>query len=220
MHPCHFSQDPSHPALTPHSCPITTAGMMDPAYFVGRKAILGWLNDTFQMSLTKIEETASGAVACQILDMIYPGMRCLLSYGIRCMDARALERKMCLLQHLTLPTTELTGLALSFCARCAAPKLRGSPCHFDCNTPVPLCISRYTQALCLWPKFVGTHVQRINLYTITRSSSVYLMQKESANLWTCRSWSVPSTKITWSLCNGSSHSLIRIVQQTLKVMML
>lgn len=48
--------------------------MMDPAYFVGRKAILGWLNDTFQMSLTKIEETASGAVACQILDMIYPGM--------------------------------------------------------------------------------------------------------------------------------------------------
>lgn len=35
-------------------------GMMDPAYFVGRKAILEWLNGTFQMNLSKIEETASG----------------------------------------------------------------------------------------------------------------------------------------------------------------
>ena len=33
---------------------------MDPAYFVGRKAILDWLNNTFQMNLSKIEETASG----------------------------------------------------------------------------------------------------------------------------------------------------------------
>lgn len=70
------------------------AGMMDPAYFVGRKAILHWLNDTFQMNLSKIEETASGAlilclagtrqrvvqlrstagaVACAILDAVFPG---------------------------------------------------------------------------------------------------------------------------------------------------
>jgi len=48
-------------------------GMMDPAYFVGRRQILEWLNSTFSMSLTKIEQTASGAVACQIMDMIYPG---------------------------------------------------------------------------------------------------------------------------------------------------
>lgn len=37
------------------------AGMMDPAYFVGRRAILDWLNNTFHMNLAKIEETASGA---------------------------------------------------------------------------------------------------------------------------------------------------------------
>ena len=43
------------------------------AYFVGRRAILDWLNNTFSMNLGKIEETASGAVACQLLDALYPG---------------------------------------------------------------------------------------------------------------------------------------------------
>jgi hypothetical protein len=36
-------------------------------------AILEWLNTTFSFHITKIEETASGAVACQILDSIFPG---------------------------------------------------------------------------------------------------------------------------------------------------
>jgi hypothetical protein len=40
--------------------PFRVAGMMDPAYFVGRRAILDWTNNTFQMNLQKIEETASG----------------------------------------------------------------------------------------------------------------------------------------------------------------
>lgn len=35
--------------------------MMDPAFFVGRKAILDWLNETFHYNLNKVEETASGA---------------------------------------------------------------------------------------------------------------------------------------------------------------
>jgi len=48
-------------------------GMMDQAYFVGRKEIVAWLNTTFKMSLQTIEETASGAVACQVLDAIFPG---------------------------------------------------------------------------------------------------------------------------------------------------
>ena len=47
--------------------------MMDPAFFVGRRAILEWLNTTFQTNLSKIEETCSGAAAAQILDAIYPG---------------------------------------------------------------------------------------------------------------------------------------------------
>lgn len=47
------------------------AGMMNSSFFVGRVAILEWLNSTFDLSLTKVEQTASGAVLCQILDAIY-----------------------------------------------------------------------------------------------------------------------------------------------------
>jgi hypothetical protein len=35
-------------------------GMMDPAYFVGRKEIVEWINDTLQLNLAKVEQTASG----------------------------------------------------------------------------------------------------------------------------------------------------------------
>ncbi|CAK9063956.1 Microtubule-associated protein RP/EB family member 1B (APC-binding protein EB1B) (End-binding protein 1) (AtEB1) (End-binding protein 1B) (AtEB1B) (Protein ATEB1 homolog 2) (ATEB1H2) [Durusdinium trenchii] len=48
-------------------------GMMDSAYFVGRKVILDWLNDLLQLRLAKIEETATGAVACQVMDALFPG---------------------------------------------------------------------------------------------------------------------------------------------------
>jgi len=48
-------------------------GMMDAGYFVGRKEIVDWINETLQLNLTKVEQTASGAVACQLLDRIYPG---------------------------------------------------------------------------------------------------------------------------------------------------
>ncbi|EQC32088.1 hypothetical protein SDRG_10284 [Saprolegnia diclina VS20] len=48
-------------------------GMMDGAYFVGRKEILDWVNGTCGLGLTKVEQTCTGAVACQILDAIYPG---------------------------------------------------------------------------------------------------------------------------------------------------
>ena len=45
----------------------SSIGIMDPAYFVGRKEILTWVNDTFSLNYTKIEDTASGAVCrCRV----------------------------------------------------------------------------------------------------------------------------------------------------------
>lgn len=46
-------------------------GMMEGAFFVGRKAILDWLNTLLKTNLTKIEETCSGAIACQLCDALY-----------------------------------------------------------------------------------------------------------------------------------------------------
>lgn len=49
-------------------------GLMDSAYFVGRNEILGWINATLQLNLSRVEEAASGAVQCQMMDMTYPGI--------------------------------------------------------------------------------------------------------------------------------------------------
>lgn len=38
-------------------------GMMDGAFFVSKSAILDWLNSTYKLHLSKIEETASGALS-------------------------------------------------------------------------------------------------------------------------------------------------------------
>lgn len=52
----------------------TSIGIMDSAYFVGRNEILSWINKRLQLNLSRIEEAASGAVQCQMLDMTYPGV--------------------------------------------------------------------------------------------------------------------------------------------------
>jgi len=39
---------------------------------VGWKALLDWVNDLLNLQLRKVEQCASGAVYCQILDMCYP----------------------------------------------------------------------------------------------------------------------------------------------------
>ncbi|KAE8674709.1 Microtubule-associated protein RP/EB family member 1C [Hibiscus syriacus] len=51
----------------------TNIGMMDSGYFVGRNEILTWINNRLQLNLSRIEEAASGAVQCQMIDMTYPG---------------------------------------------------------------------------------------------------------------------------------------------------
>ncbi|KAK6153395.1 hypothetical protein DH2020_013034 [Rehmannia glutinosa] len=49
-------------------------GIMDSAYFVGRNEILSWINARLQLNLSRVEEAASGAVQCQMMDMTYPGV--------------------------------------------------------------------------------------------------------------------------------------------------
>lgn len=47
---------------------------IDSAYFLGRGEILGWINNTLGLNLTKVEETSTGAVACQLMDALHPGV--------------------------------------------------------------------------------------------------------------------------------------------------
>ena len=50
-----------------------TFGMMDTAYFTSKSVILEWLNSTLKLNVTKIEQAGTGAIYCQLLDILHPG---------------------------------------------------------------------------------------------------------------------------------------------------
>jgi len=47
-------------------------GMMNDAYFVGKNKLLTWLNEFLQLDVQKVEQCASGAIYCQLLDALFP----------------------------------------------------------------------------------------------------------------------------------------------------
>lgn len=51
-----------------------SVGVMHPAYFVGRVDLLEWLNGTLDLKLARVEDTANGAVACQVFDLLFPNL--------------------------------------------------------------------------------------------------------------------------------------------------
>lgn len=48
-----------------------TIGIMHPAFTVGKKVLLEWINSFFELSYAKVEDCSSGAVYCQICDCIF-----------------------------------------------------------------------------------------------------------------------------------------------------
>lgn len=51
----------------------SSIGLQHPAFAVSKLKLLEWLNEFFELSYVKVEECATGAIYCQILDCIYPG---------------------------------------------------------------------------------------------------------------------------------------------------
>lgn len=45
---------------------------LDPKMLVDEKSLVDWINNTLQLNISHIEDTANGAIACQLLDIIYP----------------------------------------------------------------------------------------------------------------------------------------------------
>ncbi|XP_058733319.1 microtubule-associated protein RP/EB family member 1A-like [Vicia villosa] len=64
----------SQPSLSLSVEMATNIGIMDSAYFVGRNEILSWINNRLQLNLSRIEEAASGAVQCQMMDVTHQGV--------------------------------------------------------------------------------------------------------------------------------------------------
>lgn len=48
-------------------------GIMEGLYFTGRKELLEWINGFLEIEYTKVEQVASAAAFCQLMDALHPG---------------------------------------------------------------------------------------------------------------------------------------------------
>lgn len=47
---------------------------MEGLYFTGRKELLEWINGFLEIEYTKVEQVASAAAFCQLMDALHPGL--------------------------------------------------------------------------------------------------------------------------------------------------
>ncbi|MES1912964.1 MAG: hypothetical protein MHM6MM_005205 [Cercozoa sp. M6MM] len=52
---------------------MSSIGVMNSAYFVGKNELLQFFNTVFSLQIEKVEEVHTGAIPCQVLDAIFPG---------------------------------------------------------------------------------------------------------------------------------------------------
>jgi RP/EB family microtubule-associated protein len=46
---------------------------MEGLYFTGRKELIDWINNFLEIEYTKVEQVASAAAFCQLMDALHPG---------------------------------------------------------------------------------------------------------------------------------------------------
>jgi hypothetical protein len=52
---------------------MSTAGIMNPGFFVSKSELIKWVNGNFKFDYVKVEQSCTGALHCQILDCVFPG---------------------------------------------------------------------------------------------------------------------------------------------------
>jgi len=52
---------------------MASFGMMNEAYFVGKKTLIDWVNNFLEINIEKVEQMANGAIYCNLWDAVHPG---------------------------------------------------------------------------------------------------------------------------------------------------
>jgi len=52
---------------------MASFGMMNEAYFVGKKVLIDWVNNFLEINIEKVEQMANGAIYCNLWDALHPG---------------------------------------------------------------------------------------------------------------------------------------------------